>query len=162
MRYNTSIRLNNRMNSGQQEQQGQQDFPTWVRNWVHYDTLASSLYKQTINARKVREQFESQILHHLKDRGVPNAVLQIQQGKFQPVQETHSSPLSMTQIETLLHKYFQAKGASVKDETSQILTFLRMNRQQTKVTRLRKVTDPASSLPPPPTASFSSQHQQLQ
>ncbi len=150
------------MNSGQNQGQNQ-DFPSWVRNWVHYDTLASSLYKQTINARKVREQFEVQILNHLKDRGVPNAVLQIQQGKFQPVQETHSSPLSMTQIETLLHKYYQSKGASVKDETNQILTFLRMNRQQTKVTRLRKIADPTANLPPPPpTGSSYQQIQELQ
>ena len=150
------------MNSGQEQGQNQ-DFPSWVRNWVHYDTLASSLYKQTINARKVREQFEVQILNHLKERGVPNAVLQIQQGKFQPVQETHSSPLSMSQIESLLHKYYQSKGASVKDETNQILTFLRMNRNQTKVTRLRKIADPASNLPPPPpTGSSYQQIQELQ
>jgi hypothetical protein len=117
----------------------EKDFSTWVRNWIHYDTLASSLYKQTVNARKVRDQFEGRILAHVKERNIPNVVLQTQQGKFQPVQETHSSPLSMTQIESLLHKYFHSRGASIKDETAAILAFIKANRQHTKVTRLRRV-----------------------
>jgi hypothetical protein len=53
----------------------------------------------------------------------------------------------MIQIESVLHKYFQSKGATIKDETSLIIAFLKANRPHKNVTRLREIT--ASSVPIP-------------
>jgi hypothetical protein len=118
-----------------------QDFSMWVRKWIHYDTLIKSLYKQITKERKIKDQYEIQILDYLKNKGVPNAIVQTQQGKYQPISETHSSPLSMIQIESLLHKYFQSKGATIKDESSLIISFLKANRSHKNVTRLREITN---------------------
>jgi len=127
-------------------------FPTWVRNWIHYDTLASSLYKQAINARKVREGFEDKILESLERRRMINAVLQLKQGRYQAIEEVHNAPLSFTAIEGILHAYFKSRGASVRDETGDIIAFMKQHRQQTRSMRLRRLTDHAADLPPPPTA----------
>lgn len=125
-------------------------FPTWVRNWIHYDTLASSLYKQAINARKVREGYEEKILESLERRKMLNAMLQLKQGKYQAVEEVHNSPLSFAAIEGILHAYFKSKGATARDETLDIIAFMKQHRQQTRTLRLRKVADHAADLPPPP------------
>ncbi len=125
-------------------------FPTWVRNWIHYDTLASSLYKQAINARKVREGYEDKILESLERRKMMNAVLQLKQGKYHAVEEVHNSPLSFAAIEGILHAYFKSKGVSARDETLDIIAFMKQHRQQTRTMRLRKLDDRAADLPAPP------------
>jgi hypothetical protein len=125
-------------------------FPTWVRNWIHYEQLASNLYKQAIKAREVRDNYEGQILTSLENRKMLNATLQLKQGKYGFVQETHTSPLSLTNIEGMLHLYFQAKGAQGRNETGEIMAFIKQHRQQTYKYRLKKVNDPAAALPLPP------------
>jgi hypothetical protein len=125
------------------------EFPTWVRNWVHYEQLASNLYKQAINSRKVRDEYEERILGSLEKRKMVNAVLRLKQGKYQFVQETHTAPMSMTNIEGMLHLYFKAKGAQARDETAEIMAFFKQHRQQTYNYRLRKVNDPGATLPAP-------------
>ena len=125
------------------------DFPKWVRNWIHYEQLASGLYKQAINARKVRDEYEEQIMSSLESRKMMNAVLQLKQGKYKVMQETTTAPLSLTNIEGLLHLYFKAKGAAGRDETSEILSFIKQHRQQNHSYRLRKINDPAAGLPAP-------------
>ena len=125
------------------------EFPTWVRNWIHYDTLASGLYKQAINARKVREGYEDKIIESLERRRMLSAVLQVKQGKYQAIEEVHQAPLSFTAIEAILHAYFKAKGASARDETGDIIAFIKQHRQQTRNLRLRRVADPAAGLPAP-------------
>ena len=52
-----------------------------VRNYVHYDNLASTFQKQTQNARIVRDDFEQRIINHLKDKKMDNAIIQIVGGK---------------------------------------------------------------------------------
>lgn len=126
------------------------EFPTWVRNWLHYDTLAGGLYKQAINARKVREDYEHRILDSLTRRGLTNAILQLKQGKFQAAEETHQVPMSYANIEALLHLYFKAKGAGARDETADILAFFKQHRKMTRTTRLRRIDAPEDKLPPPP------------
>ena len=125
------------------------EFPTWVRNWIHYEQLASNLYKQAINSRKVRDEYEERILGSLERRKMINAVLQLKQGKYGFIQETHTAPMSMTNIEGMLHLYFKAKGAQARDETAEIMAFFKQHRQQTYNYRLRKVNDPAAALPQP-------------
>jgi hypothetical protein len=125
------------------------EFPTWVRNWIHYEQLASGLYKQAINARKVRDEYEERIMGSLERRKMMNAVLQLKQGKYKVMQETTTAPLSLTNIEGLLHLYFKAKGAAGRDETSEIMSFIKQHRQQNHSYRLRKLNDPAAGLPAP-------------
>ena len=125
------------------------EFPTWVRNWIHYEQLASGLYKQAINARKVRDEFEERIMTSLERRKMMNAILQLKQGKYKVMQETTSAPLSLTNIEGLLHLYFKAKGATGRDETSEILSFIKQHRQQNHSYRLRRLNDPSEGLPAP-------------
>jgi hypothetical protein len=125
-------------------------FPTWVRNWIHYDTLASSLYKQAINARKVRTGYEDKIMESLERRKMMNAVLQLKQGKYHAVEEVHNAPFSFAAIEGILHAYYKSKGASARDETLDIIAFMKQHRQQTRTVRLRKLEDHASNLPAPP------------
>jgi hypothetical protein len=125
------------------------EFPTWVRSWIHYEQLASDLYKQAIRSRQVRDEYEEKILGSLERRKMLNAVLQLKQGKYKFVQETHTAPMSMTNIEGMLHLYFKAKGAQARDETAEILAFFKQHRQQTYNYRLRKANDPAAALPLP-------------
>jgi hypothetical protein len=125
------------------------EFPTWVRNWVHYEHLASGFYKQAINARKVRDEYEERIVSSLERRKMMNAVLQLKQGKYKVMKETTSSPLSLTNIEGLLHLYFKTKGAAGRDETSEIMSFIKQHRQQNHNYRLRRLNDPAATLPAP-------------
>jgi hypothetical protein len=125
------------------------EFPTWVRNWLHYDTLAGGLYKQALNARKVREDYEQRILGSLTRRGLTNAILQLKQGKFQSVEESHQVPMSYANIEALLHLYFKVKGAGARDETGDIMAFFKQHRKTTHTIRLRRIDDPAEKLPAP-------------
>lgn len=107
------------------------------------------MYKQALNARKVREDYEQRILGSLTRRGLTNAILQLKQGKFQAVEENHQVPMSYANIEALLHLYFKAKGAGARDETGDILAFFKQHRKTTRNMRLRRIDDPADKLPAP-------------
>jgi hypothetical protein len=136
------------MSAGSQQQQ-QQEMPTWVRNYVHYDQLASGLYKQCLNARKLRDGFEDKIIHQLTTQGMGNAILQVSQGKYQLKSEQHLAPLSITNLEALLHQYYNQKIPHGPDETNAILQFIKSNRQHTSNIRIRKI-DESGAVPAPP------------
>ena len=42
-----------------------EDIASLIRNYVHYDNLASQFYKQTQNARAVRDDYEKRIIEEL-------------------------------------------------------------------------------------------------
>ena len=128
--------------------QQQQEMPTWVRNYVHYDQLASGLYKQCLNARKIRDGFEDKIIHQLTTQGMGNAILQVSQGKYQLKSEQHLTPLSITNLEALLHQYYNQKVPHGPDETNAILQFIKSNRQHTSNIRIRKI-DESGAVPGP-------------
>jgi hypothetical protein len=116
------------------------EFPTWVRSWIHYDTLATNLSKQATNARKVRDQYEEKIIENLDTRKMLNVVLQIQQGKYQVAKETHTNGLTLTNLERILHDYFKIRGGGPStDETDQIMAFIKQNRGQNVTQRLKKI-----------------------
>lgn len=120
-----------------------------VRNWVHYDNLATGLYRQTINARKVREEFETKILDSLRASNMENAVIQIAGGRLHVQEERHNQPLSLTRIEEILHTYYVSRN--LPDDTNNIMKFMKKQRGFEVVKKLRKQTGPLpSSLPPPP------------
>lgn len=99
---------------------------TYVRYWLHYKNLASSLYKQFGAARKVQDDYEKQVITTLQRSGMENAKIQINGGTIQVADKREPNPLSLTAIERLLHSYYKQRGG--KDETGDIMTFIRANR----------------------------------
>jgi hypothetical protein len=120
-----------------------------VRNWVHYDSLALNLYRQTVNARKVRDEFEQKILETLRASQMENAVIQIGGGRLVVQQERHNQPLTLTRIEEILHTYFVSQNRP--DDTANILKFMKKQRGFEVQQKLRRQSGPPpGSLPPPP------------
>jgi hypothetical protein len=109
---------------------------TYVRYWLHYDGLASSFYKQFGSARKVKEGYENQIIGTLEKNGMEKATIQIGGGHLRVSQRKEPNPLSLSKMEELLHSYYRQRGG--KDETLDIMTFMRANRGYTTVKSLRK------------------------
>jgi hypothetical protein len=119
-----------------------------VRNWVHYDNLATGLYRQTINARKVRDEFETKILEGLRTSNMENAVIQIAGGRLIVQQERHNQPLSLTRIEEILHAYYVSKN--LPDDTANVMKFMKKQRGFEVVKKLRKQSGPQPPALPPP------------
>jgi hypothetical protein len=117
------------------QQQPALNFATLVKSWIHYDNLASSFYKQTLNARKVRSEYEAQIQENLHKQKMENAIIQVNGGKIGIVEERQPAPLTMLKLEDLLHTYFHSSKQT--DQTREILEFVRENRGTTSSKRLR-------------------------
>ena len=116
---------------------------TYVRYWLHYKNLASSLYKQFGAARKVQDDYEKQVIGTLQRTGMENAMIQINGGNIQVADKREPNPLSLTKIEELLHGYYRQKGG--RDETMDIMTFLRANRGYSLSKTLKQSNMPASA-----------------
>lgn len=120
-----------------------------VRNWVHYDNLATSLYRQTTNARKVRDEFENKIIDALRSSHMENAVIQIAGGRLILQEERHNQPLTLARIEEILHTYYVSRN--LPDDTGNIMKFIKKQREFKVVNKLRKQSGPPpAALPPPP------------
>ena len=102
---------------------------TSVRYWLHYNNLASSFYKQYGSAKKVKDDYETQIIGTLRQNGMDKATIQIGGGHIHVIDKRDPNPLSLTKIEELLHGYFKQKGG--RDEAPEIMTFIRGNRGYT-------------------------------
>jgi hypothetical protein len=121
-----------------------EDIANLIRNYVHYDNLVTNFQKQTQNARIVRDDFEKRTINELKVSGMENAIIQIVGGKLKVVEEKHSSPLSFKSLEESLHKYYQLNKKP--DETSNIIKFIKENREFETSLKLKKILQ----LPPQP------------
>ena len=99
---------------------------TFVRNWLHYSNMTSSFYKQFNSVRKIRDDFEKQVIDILQQKGMEKAVIQINNGRINVMDKKEPNPLSLTRIEELLHQYFSQRGG--QDETSQIIQYIKGNR----------------------------------
>ena len=97
-----------------------------VRYWLHYSNLASSFFKQFGAARKVRDDYEKQVIATLQQNGMEKAIIQIQNGRLQVKDSREPNPLSLSKVEELLHGYYKQKGGF--DETLNIMTFIKANR----------------------------------
>jgi len=62
-------------------------FATWIRNWVHYDTLSVNFSKQSTTSRKIKDEFETKIIETLKAQKMENAQIQIAGAKLGLEQE---------------------------------------------------------------------------
>ena len=120
----------------------------YVRNWVHYDNLASSFYKQSMGARKVRDEYETKIIEYLRQMRMENAIIQTNNGRISMYDEKKPNQLSLIKIRELLHAFYRSKGG--KDETTDIMTFISGNRGYEMKTCLRKSNFPVQATPPPP------------
>lgn len=117
-----------------------------VRNWVHYDNLHSGLYRQTVNARKVRDEFEVKILDTLRVSNMENAVIQIASGRLVVQEERHNQPLTLRRLEEILHSYHVSNNKP--DDTSNIMRFFKNQRGFEVVKKLKKQS--GGVLPPLP------------
>ncbi len=117
------------------------EFANLVRNWVHYDNLATNLNRQVQNARKLKDEFEQQIIGMLKGNKMEKAVIQIAGGRLLVGEEKHTNPLTITRIEELLHAYYGRKPVGTTDETPEIMKFLRSQRGFETNLRLKKQTN---------------------
>jgi hypothetical protein len=121
---------------------------SFVRNWLHYDGLASSFYRQSTRARQVRDEFETKIVDTLRTNRMENAIIQINGGHLNLVEERNPRQLTLPRIEELLRGYYAKRGG--KDETPEIMAYIRGNREVDTVVRLRKSSTVGSPLPPLP------------
>lgn len=110
---------------------------TFVRYYLHYSNLASSFYKQYGAAKKVKDDYEKQIINTLQQTGMEKATIQIGDGHINVVDKREPNQLSLTKIEDLLHSYFRQRGG--RDESAEIMTFIRANRGYT-INKLLKQT----------------------
>lgn len=102
---------------------------TAVRYFLHYSNLASSFYKQYGSAKKVKDDYEQQIINTLRQSGMEKATIQINGGQITVVDKREPNQLSLSKIEELLHGYFRQKGGP--DQSLDIMTFIRSNRGYT-------------------------------
>jgi len=99
---------------------------TLVRYYLHYSNLSQSFYKQYGAAKKVKDDYEKQIIGTLQQSGMEKATIQIGGGQLNVIDKREPNQLSLTKIEELLHGYFRQSGGP--DKTLDILTFVRANR----------------------------------
>jgi len=88
--------------------------------------MASSFFKQYGAARKVKDDYEKQIIASLQQHGMEKAIIQIQNGRLQVKDSREPNQLSLSKIEELLHGYYRQRSG--KDETLDIMTFIKANR----------------------------------
>jgi hypothetical protein len=120
---------------------------TSVRYWLHYGNLASSFFKQFGAVRKIRDDYEKQIINTLQQNGMEKAVIQINNGRIQVVEKKEPNQLSLTRVEEMLPGYFKHKGG--KDETVEIMTFIKANRGYNINKMLKQ-----SGMPPAPSQNI--------
>jgi hypothetical protein len=138
----------------------------FVRNWVHYENLYTSLSKQSQNARKVRDDFEVKIIAMLRENNMENATIQIQGGKLVILEEKHTQPWTLTRLEEALKGYFNQPAAlrgggvgapmNTEQQVASILKYLRTNKFVEVSKRLKRQlqTPGLPPLPPPPSTGL--------
>jgi hypothetical protein len=119
---------------------------TFVRYWLHYNNLASSFYKQYGSAKKIKDDYEKQIISTLQQNGMEKATIQIGGGQINVADKREPNQLSLTKVEELLHGYFRQRGG--RDESAEIMTFIRANRGYTMNKSLKQSGIPAPQQPP--------------
>lgn len=109
-----------------------------VRNWVHFDNLAENLNKQVTNARSLRSEYETKVLHMLETSNMKNSTIKISGATLQYATRTKQTDLGWTMLSDHLHDYFRTKGRA--DETNEILNYLQKVREVKSVPYLKKIT----------------------
>ena len=105
-----------------------QEIGNLIRHWVHYDNSIAELNKQVKKTRDLRNGYEGQILQKLRSTNMVNPVIQIGGGRLVISEDKHSTPLTFTNLESMLHQYY-AKNPGARDETLDIIKFIKTNRE---------------------------------
>ena len=109
-----------------------------IRHWVFYDTKLAELNKQIKSLRDSRNAYETQALQMIKTMNMNNPVIQIGGGGRLIVSEDkQSAPLTFTNLESLLRQYY-AKKPGARDETADIIKFIKANRETTTTPCLKR------------------------
>ncbi len=111
---------------------------TMVRSWVHFDNLAATFTRQAQQARSARAKWEQQILETLRSSSMMKAIIQISGGRLTVTEEKHAQPITLQRLENLLHQYYNKKPVGSDDETSDIMQFIKTNREYVIETKLKK------------------------
>lgn len=127
---------------------GLQQIGDLVRYWLHYDTMLADLNRQTKTVRDTRNNYEHQVLRGLQAAGMKHPVIQIVGGRITVSEEKHTTPLNFKTLETALHEYYMQRPG-VRDETADILKFIKASRT-TEVVPCLKRTMTGAPVPPPP------------
>jgi len=113
-----------------------------VRHWVHFDNLLIDLNKQIHHTRTTRQTYENTIIQTLKSTNHEKAVLQIAGGRILLVEEKSTKPLTFTSLELMLNEYYRQRGSPGRDETDDIIKFIKGHRSVDVSTKLkRQITD---------------------
>jgi len=123
-----------------------------VRSYLHYDQLASTFHKQSAKARQLAGDYEQKVLEQLENNRMSHAVIQIGGGHLNVIEERTPRCLTLKSIEMLLHNYYAKKGHSVRDETDDILKYIRANRGSDSRKKLKQTKTGGGPLPPVPSA----------
>jgi hypothetical protein len=99
-----------------------------VRGWIQSSKELTEMHRQTSSLRNTRDKYEMAIVSLLRANKQENAILQTSEGRLHIGQERHSKPLTMKYLDELLHMYYTSKPTMVKDETEDIMKFIRANR----------------------------------
>jgi hypothetical protein len=110
---------------------------TSVRHWLHYSNLAASFFKQYGSARKIRDDYEKSIITTLQQRNIENATIQISGGQIRIQSKREPVQLSLVRVEELIGGYFKQRGG--KDETKDIMLFLKANRGYNATKSLKQI-----------------------
>jgi hypothetical protein len=109
-----------------------------IRHWVFYDTKIADLNKQVKSARESRNAYEAQALQLMSAMSLKNPVIQIGGGgRLLVSEDKHTAPLTFTSIESLLHDYYATKPGA-RDETTEIIKFIKANREVTVTPCLKR------------------------
>jgi hypothetical protein len=114
------------------------DLGNLVRHWVHFDTLISNFSKQLSDARKERDRYEETILVKLKQANYEKAIIQIEGGRLTVNEEKQHQALTFKLLEELLHLYYRSNTMARRDETTDILKFIKENRTFELLKRLKR------------------------
>jgi len=114
------------------------EFADMIRHWVHFDNLIAGFTRQLAQARAGKTKWETSILEHMSRINMMNAVIQISGSRLTAHNEKHTTPLTLTRLEDLLHDYYSKKAPGSLDETSEIIKHIRANRMYTSKTVLKK------------------------
>jgi hypothetical protein len=122
----------------------------WVQSWVHYDNLATAHNRQAINSRKIRDEYEGNIINSLKGTTHENMIIQINSGRLQIVDEKHAQPLTYGKLEEILHDYYRHSHPNGLDETNAILKFIRERKGYVVSKKIKRSGNKDPSSQPPP------------
>lgn len=114
-----------------------------IRYWVYYDNKIAELNKELRALRSTKEAYEQQVLQMLQASNMAHPVIQIGGGRITVGDDRTQQPLSYTMLETTLMKYYALKPGT-KNETKDIVKFIREQRTVQSKPCLKRATNPTS------------------